>query len=31
MNFGSEYVYLYEEPAFEYISDEELERGMNIR
>jgi len=31
MDFGSDYVFMYEEPDFEYISDEELERGMNIR
>ncbi|XP_053396238.1 uncharacterized protein LOC123552632 [Mercenaria mercenaria] len=30
MNFGSDYVYLYEQPSFEYISDEELEGGMNV-
>lgn len=30
MEFGSDYVYMYEEPSFEYISDEEYEAGMNI-
>jgi len=30
MNFGSDYVYLYEDPEYEYISDDEYEQGMNL-
>lgn len=30
MEFGSDYVYMYENPDFEYISDEEYEGGMNV-
>jgi hypothetical protein len=31
MEFGSSYVYVYDEPEFEVISDEEYEEGMNLR
>ena len=30
MEFGSSYVYVYDEPEFEVISDEEYEEGMNL-
>ncbi|KAL4233133.1 hypothetical protein ACF0H5_007818 [Mactra antiquata] len=30
MEFGSDYVYVYEDVDFEYISDDEYEAGMNI-
>ncbi|KAL3882463.1 hypothetical protein ACJMK2_028800 [Sinanodonta woodiana] len=30
MEFGSEFVYVYEEPEFEYISDNEYDDGMNL-
>ncbi|WAR09396.1 CPAS1-like protein [Mya arenaria] len=30
MDFGSDYVYCYDEPDFEYIYDEEYEAGMNV-
>ena len=31
MEFGSEFVYHYDDMEFEYISDEELDAGMNVR
>ena len=31
MNFGSSYVYVYDNPEYEVISDEELEEGMHLR
>ena len=31
MEFGSDYVYHYDDMEYEYISDEELEDGMNVR
>ena len=31
MEFGSEFVYHYDDMEYEYISDEELEDGMNLR
>lgn len=31
MDFGSEFTYLYEQPEYEVISDEEYECGMDVR
>lgn len=31
MNFGSKKVFMYAEPEFEVVSDEEYEHGMSVR
>ena len=30
MDFGSSYVYVYDEPDYEVISDEEMDEGMEL-
>jgi hypothetical protein len=31
MEFGSSFVYVYDEPEFEVISEDELDEGMQLR
>ena len=31
MDFGSSFVYMYDEMGYEYISDDEYEDGMQVR
>lgn len=31
MDFGSSFVYVYDEPEYEVVSDEEYDEGMQVR